>query len=816
MTIRKLLRTGLAAAVLGATAPQSVAALKVHWPLDETSGVTAADASGNGYDGSWMGTVGAPGWVSGGMDGGAMQFTGANRDSVIVEGFAPLAGPPFTTSVWIKSSSANNSGLAYVGNGSGSSYYVLRMQGGLARANARNTTEVQGAGTTPVNNGEWHHLVAVYASDDERLLWVDGVLEHTNNTVVNPLVPSRFGIGGLTRNTPYNPADLYTGLLDDAAVWDRSFTARDVAALHGLGTLRAGNAGDLEALVEAFDSQDSVTIRGRLWEYATALGLPMGQTGGSVAELDAFIVLDEAGNGMRMAAAPGKPLVVSFTATPETVFLGNSATLSWVVADAVSVTISPEPGPVATTSGTATVSPLVTTTYTLTATNPSGSTQATVVATVSPDPVITRFTAAPATIFPGEEAVLSWEADNFTSLSIDGGVGTVSGQAGTIAVSPTGTTTYTLSATNANSTLTATTTVIVVARAQPLVHWALNETEGFTAPDSVGHLDGSILGDAAWFPGGGTLGGCLTCDGADDAVRLESPPVSGYPFVLSGWVNTSAAGRQITAYLGDGTSGDRYYAIGVNSNGTAYITAREANNFHEATGPAVSDGVWHQLVGVFESDTLKTLYVDGVQAATLTQNRPFIDTVNRFSAGRLDRVNPADHTNGSIDDIGLWGGLMTASDVAALNGMGRLGGDVSDFGRLLPAYVAGGSAVAAGATWSFSTGLGTFAGETGGSVSGGDAYLVFDASGNGMRVTASTRPVFTNVRKNADGSVALTWTSVPGASYRVEYTTNLQAWQLATATHPSGGSSTDFLYTAGPGPDPDTTPVLFFRATQLP
>ncbi|WP_141589173.1 hypothetical protein [Myxococcus sp. AB056] len=82
----------------------------------------------------------------------------------------------------------------------------------------------------------------------------------------------------------------------------------------------------------------------------------------------------------------------------------------------------------------------------------------------SPDPVpdrpnILRFEANPATIAPGESAELSWEVTGAQDVSIDYGVGEVTGRS--VQVRPTATTTYTLTATNESGSTTASTTVAV-------------------------------------------------------------------------------------------------------------------------------------------------------------------------------------------------------------------------------------------------------------------------------------------------------------------------------------------------------------------
>jgi hypothetical protein len=76
------------------------------------------------------------------------------------------------------------------------------------------------------------------------------------------------------------------------------------------------------------------------------------------------------------------PLVTSFMASPLTIEVGGSSTLTWEVSGANSVVITPEVGSVGLT-GSSLVSPSETTTYTLTATNTAGSTTASVKVTVN-------------------------------------------------------------------------------------------------------------------------------------------------------------------------------------------------------------------------------------------------------------------------------------------------------------------------------------------------------------------------------------------------------------------------------------------------
>lgn len=81
--------------------------------------------------------------------------------------------------------------------------------------------------------------------------------------------------------------------------------------------------------------------------------------------------------------------------------------------------------------------------------------------TASAPPVISSFTVNDAYVSPGASATLSWQVGGADSLSISPQAGAASGASGTLAVTVTEATTYTLAATNTRGTSTATVRVAV-------------------------------------------------------------------------------------------------------------------------------------------------------------------------------------------------------------------------------------------------------------------------------------------------------------------------------------------------------------------
>ncbi len=167
-----------------------------------------------------------------------------------------------------------------------------------------------------------------------------------------------------------------------------------------------------------------------------------------------------AGGVTATATATVSIMNVALTATPPKIGPGQTATLNWTSTNATSLSIDQGVGAVNPPSGSVSVSPGATTTYTITATN--GTATATAQATVTA-PLGVTLTANPANIAPGGQSTLTWAAQGAANLSIDQGIGAVTGATGSVKVSPTANTTYTITAADGQgNTTTAAATVSVV------------------------------------------------------------------------------------------------------------------------------------------------------------------------------------------------------------------------------------------------------------------------------------------------------------------------------------------------------------------
>jgi len=155
---------------------------------------------------------------------------------------------------------------------------------------------------------------------------------------------------------------------------------------------------------------------------------------------------------------------VNLAVQPAEIISGESAVLQWSSTDADSCRIDPDVGTVEL-QGELAVSPSETTTYTITATGSGGSASSSATATVHLPPSAT-LSVDPQAIAFGESATLSWNAFNANTAVIDQGIGDVE-RNGSITVSPTATTVYTLTVTGPGGTSNAQTQVVVQSNVAP-------------------------------------------------------------------------------------------------------------------------------------------------------------------------------------------------------------------------------------------------------------------------------------------------------------------------------------------------------------
>jgi hypothetical protein len=207
------------------TVPTGPAGLVGWWKLDESSGITAADSSGNGNNGTLSGGT----WqASGGHIAGALHLNAF--DVVNCGAAASLNTPSVTVAFWMKPDSLGNVipvdklptagsvGYAVKLRDTGTIWFRVGAEGGPA-------LDVYG-GAGIYSAGTWTHVACTFDSGTGAMrMYINGVVESHQPTFATTLNASAtaFRMG--------STVEQYAGLLDDVRVYDHALTSNEVVTV---------------------------------------------------------------------------------------------------------------------------------------------------------------------------------------------------------------------------------------------------------------------------------------------------------------------------------------------------------------------------------------------------------------------------------------------------------------------------------------------------------------------------------------------------------------------------------------------------------
>jgi hypothetical protein len=189
-----------------------------HWKLDGDT----QDSSGRGNHGT--SGVTPPVFVAGKVGSNAMDFRGA--DYVVIDGVVDdITSTNITLSAWIKTTQTNEGEVFATNDAAGGHPLMFGVQGGSPYVN-------DGGDTTfppPVNDDLWH-LITYVRDGDTGYVYADGTLRGTYSSGFTLGTVTRWSIG---QEWDSGPSNFYTGVVDDARIYDYPLSAGEVAWLAG-------------------------------------------------------------------------------------------------------------------------------------------------------------------------------------------------------------------------------------------------------------------------------------------------------------------------------------------------------------------------------------------------------------------------------------------------------------------------------------------------------------------------------------------------------------------------------------------------------
>jgi lysophospholipase L1-like esterase len=227
-------------------APLCPAEMISYWKLDETSGTTFVDYY-DGNDGNCS-TGHCPGFAAG-LVGGALDFDGTSEYLTVADdpSLDWASDESFSIEVWANLTNCDSRNKVMIGRDDrpmpGVHWWLgCSIDTKTAAFNLIGTDDngVAVKGGTLINDGEWHHIVAVRDEGaNENRLYVDGQLDATPQSfdyLAGFEAPTTLGIGYMAYEG--TPDYYHDGLLDEIALYHRALTPTEIEQHHSFG--RAG------------------------------------------------------------------------------------------------------------------------------------------------------------------------------------------------------------------------------------------------------------------------------------------------------------------------------------------------------------------------------------------------------------------------------------------------------------------------------------------------------------------------------------------------------------------------------------------------
>lgn len=687
-----------------------------YWKMDENTGGTTADATGNGGTGTLTNNT----WATG-IFGSATSFTGTG--SVSIPNSTPLTPNYITVSMWIKPTSFANSynalwGKETIGSPYGSAMLV-RSTGKMAvyvRDNAATDYHYDNTGSHTLTAGNWYNVAFTY--DGNRVIgYVNGEVDGTVTTAGNPLAV--VSAATLLADSIY-ASRKFSGSIDEVRIYNRALTQNEITQLYnfapspiayynfddGTGSSVTDRSGNNNT--GTWNGTSSHWVEGKFSKAGFFDSTQNDYVGTGIASAQPKAFSIGAWINLTNTAAGEHGIISKYTSTFQSgswtlEMVGNQ--LLWDIDD--------------------------------------GAQQACYYSgTLSPNTwyyVSGTFDGSLGTLYVNGSKACTINVGALANLSDEIQIGSaLTGKFNGI-IDEVRIYNYARSARQVVEDMNAGHPIGGSPVGSQLAYWKFDEGFGQTAHNSgslssiadatLGSTGGADANDPSWTPSG-RFGRGLNFNGSSQYLVVPSTSTIsiGGDMTISAWFRTSYVG-EAPILSNRKTVGSLYFGI---LSGKAFVYYNPATPPGISSVKSINDNAWHQFTYV-RTGTTTNFYIDGKLDTSTTQTG-YTTTLDEIQIGH-DVANAVEYFPGQIDEVKIYGGALTADQVKIDYDQGQslVLGALSDTSGLTGGTIASNSASAIYCVpgdsvscnppvgeWNFDEGQGTVVNDTSGNGNSGN------------------------------------------------------------------------------------------------
>jgi len=211
--------------------------------------------------------------------------------------------------------------------------------------------------------------------------------------------------------------------------------------------------------------------------------------------------------------------------------------------------------------------------------------------------------------------------------------------------------------------------------------WHLYEGTGTIAHDStVNSNDGTLYNFTSphgWVSG--MFGQALSFDGSDDYVDCNSNVGNfglSHSFTIEAWINLASDNTNDAVIYGNAWAEPGYHVRVTLANKVRFILITTGSNYKGIDSSVLADG-WHHIAAVKDGMDVK-VYIDGVEDSQEAIENGTVTTITTTANTKigLDTASADHYFNGLIDEVRIWNGALTYTEIAYSYSLGDVGIDI--------------------------------------------------------------------------------------------------------------------------------------------
>lgn len=208
--------------------------LLAWWKMDDGSGSSAADSSGNGNTGT---LINSPTWTTGKINGG-LQLTSASSQYVDIVGSSGVADnlDNFTVCCWFNMSGGpvEQMLVSKITNDTAAGWMILGGSGGqmlvFCVSGGGNYVGYDSTASTYADSN-WHHIAFTFSGHNTIKLYMDGVADLATPDTGGTWSSNNFSNANTIRigNDASSDGVYYNGIIDDVRIYNRALSSVEIS-----------------------------------------------------------------------------------------------------------------------------------------------------------------------------------------------------------------------------------------------------------------------------------------------------------------------------------------------------------------------------------------------------------------------------------------------------------------------------------------------------------------------------------------------------------------------------------------------------------